>query len=60
MGKEEVQSALSGCEGAVDLMLRLLYGMGMRLMEGGYDIHTMPELPGHSDASTTMVNPLDR
>ena len=48
----EVGALLAQMQGTEALLARLLYGTGMRLMEG---IRTVQELLGHSDVSTTMI-----
>lgn len=66
LSESEVKRLLSCLEGMPGLVARLLYGTGMRLMEGirlasaatsFACCRTVQELLGHSDVSTTMIYP---
>jgi len=64
MTREETIKLIGVMRGTHQLMAKLMYGCGLRVIEcvrlrvkdaDGYDIRTVQELLGHKDVSTTMI-----
>ena len=64
MTREETIRLIGVMRGTHQLMAKLMYGCGLRVIEcvrlrvkdaDGYDIRTVQELLGHKDVSTTMI-----